>query len=261
MRTDAGIEIEQVMAEMGWSLTTTQRKETARDALSTSEVHALCMLYGVPAEQRVWLVDLAGRLDDPGWWTPYSDVVSDGFRDYLELESEAVEVRNFEIDLIPGLLQTESYIRALVESWNPAPPAAITGRRVALRLARQQRLLTGELRLWAILDEAVLRPRIVTGPQWISQLAALREFAGHPNITLQVLPFSAGPHTAMGSPFAWLRLPAPDPGTVLFDNVAGSVTVEDTEPMRRFHEAFHRLTTTALSANDSRAFLADLQPH
>ncbi|WP_257787612.1 helix-turn-helix domain-containing protein [Actinoalloteichus sp. GBA129-24] len=256
MRNDTGIEIEQVMAEMGWSRSTARRKENGTTSLSVTEVRALCALYRATAEQEAVLVGIAARLGEPDWWQPYAAGATGAFRDFLELESDASEVRNFEIDVVPGLLQTEGYVRALVESWIPRVPEATAHARISLRLARRQRLLTGPSTLWAIMDEAALRPRIVTGRAWQEQTAALLEFADHPNITLQVLPFSAGPHPAIGSPFAWLGLPAPDPGVVLLDNVAGSVAVEDAAEVQRFRNAFDHLRAMALAPSDTRSFLS-----
>ncbi len=156
-------------------------------------------IYGIPADQRESLVQLARDSRQKGWWHAYSDTIQPQFATYLGLESAASEIRIYEVSLIPGLLQTEDYARAVISAGMNGEHEDIE-RRVALRMARQQPALTraDSPKLRVVLDEAALR-RTVGGPDLMRmQLEYLLGLASLPNVAVQVIPFGGGAHPAMG---------------------------------------------------------------
>src|SRR6266581_3197448 len=165
------------------------------------------------------------------------------------------------VDLIPGLLQTEDYARAVIRAGNVNAANEDTERGVALRMDRQP-LLTrdGAPELWAVIDEAALR-RGVGGPGLMRlQLDHLLEVSSMPNVTIQVLPFAAGAHPAMGNPFAILGFPErADPDVVYVHDLTSCLYVEDVEEVDRHNLIFNHLRATALSISDTAAFIATVR--
>jgi len=194
------------------------RLERGRSAARQRDVADLLTLYGVSDDaEREQLLALARQAGAPGWWQQYSDILPRWLELYIGLEEAASIVRAYEVQFVHGLLQTEDYARAVILISNASAPAEEVDRRVSLRMQRQ-RLLTqsGPPQLWAVLDEAALR-RSPAGPKVMrAQLEHLLELTALPNITLQVVPFQAGPHAAAGGPFTILRFPEPDLPDVVY---------------------------------------------
>jgi transcriptional regulator with XRE-family HTH domain len=194
------------------------RLERGRSAARQRDVADLLTLYGVSDDtEREQLLVLARQAGAPGWWQQYSDILPRWLELYIGLEEAASIIRAYEVQFVHGLLQTEDYARAVILISNARAPAEEVDRRVSLRMQRQ-RLLTqpGPRQLWAVLDEAALR-RSPAGPEVMrAQLEHLLELTALPNITLQVVPFHAGPHAAAGGPFTVLRFPEPDLPDVVY---------------------------------------------
>src|SRR5262249_13697204 len=165
----------------------------------------------------------------------------------------AGSVRDYESLFVPGLLQTEGYTRAVVIATVPYASQDQVQQRVEIRLLRQQAITKGNpLKLWAIVDEAVLR-REVGGPKVMAeQLRHMADMARQPHITFQVLPFKIGAHPGMFGAFAVMDFPdAADPGLVYIENIAGALFLEKTADVRRYAEYFDRLRAAALNPADS----------
>jgi hypothetical protein len=206
-RTEAGISREEAGAAIRASEWKIHRLENGQVSFKERDVVDLLRLYGItdPADVASFVV-LAREANAPGWWQQYSDLLPQWFRAYVDLEAEAKLIRSYEGQFVPGLLQTEDYMRAVVERALFDQPAEEVERRVALRMARQA-LLTrpGAPQLWAVVDEAALR-RPVGGPGVMrAQVERLLEACRLPNVILQMLPFSAGAHPAMIGAFSILR--------------------------------------------------------
>jgi uncharacterized protein DUF5753 len=171
------------------------------------DVVDLLRLYGItdPGEVAEFVV-VAREANAPGWWQQYGDLLPQWFRAYVDLESAATLIRTYEGQLVPGLLQTEDYMRAVIGGAHLAESPEEAERRVALRVSRQRLLeRPGAPRLWAVVDEAALR-RPVGGPKVMrGQLERLMDAAKLANVTLQILPFDAGAHPAMVGAFSILR--------------------------------------------------------
>src|ERR1700690_1090809 len=183
------------------------RMELGRVSFKERDITDLLGLYGVddPAE-RTALVDLARQANSPGWWHKYSDVLPDWFHVYVGLEEAAALIRVYELQFVPGLLQTADYARAVIQLGQSGAPEEEIEHRVSLRMDRQ-RLLERPVppRLWAVVDEAVLR-RHIGGPDVMrGQLERLIEASKEPNITLQVMPFTFGGHAAESGTFTIMR--------------------------------------------------------
>jgi hypothetical protein len=167
-------------------------------------------------EEREALLSLAREANTPGWWQGYSDILPHWLEPYFGLEAAASFIRNFELQFIPGLLQTEGYARALIRLGN-APSEDDVVRRVEARLSRQEILRRATPpRLWAVIDESALCRPIGGRTVMRDQVRQLIEMCDHPFVTLQILPFQAGAHPAMGGPFTILRFSEPDLRDVVY---------------------------------------------
>jgi transcriptional regulator with XRE-family HTH domain len=192
------------------------RLETGRVGFKDRDVVDLLTFYGVTDEkQRQDLRELAVRANSPGWWHDYADVLPNWFEEYVGLEEAASQIRAYEVQFVPGLLQTEDYARAVIMLGYSNPKEI--NRRVKLRIARQAVLSRpNPPSLWVVLDEALLR-RPIGGPAAMrAQLKHLIEMSQRPNVTVQVIPFKAGGHAAAGGPFSLLRFAEFDMPDVVF---------------------------------------------
>jgi transcriptional regulator with XRE-family HTH domain len=230
------------------------RLELGRVGFKDRDIADLLTHYGVTDEQeRTALRDLARKASAQGWWHDYSDVLPGWFQAYVGLEEAATRIRNYEIQFVPGLLQTEGYARAVTVLGHSNARAEDIERRVRLRMARQS-LLTSPRppHLWAVLDEAVLR-RPVGGPEIMrEQLTRLMECATMPNVTLQIVPFQAGGHAAAGGPFSILRFAEPDlPDVVYLEQLTSAIYLDKRETVEHYLAVMERLCLEALPAERS----------
>ena len=189
LREAADISAEKAGYSIRGSRSKISRMETGRVGLKVRDVEDLLTLYGVADDQeRAKVIALARRSREPEWWTRYNDILPDWFETYLGLESAATSIRTFEMQFVPGLLQTEGYARAVTMLGHQTALPEEVERRVGLRLGRQELLSRAQPpRVWAVMDEAVLR-RPIGGPQVMhAQLRRLTEAARLPHVTLQVV--------------------------------------------------------------------------
>ncbi|WP_250214517.1 helix-turn-helix domain-containing protein [Acrocarpospora catenulata] len=206
-RESRGITREAAGSAIRGSHSKISRMELGQISFKLRDIEDLLTLYGVIEEaERSPLLALARRANQPGWWHEYRDVVPDWFQDYLGLEQDAELIRTYEIQLIPGLLQTEDYARAVIAQGHQGAPREQIERRVALRMRRQQVLVRSRrLKLWALLDEAALRRTVGGTATMYDQLRHLGEMSRLPNVTVQVSPFSTGGAVGGVGPFTVLR--------------------------------------------------------
>jgi transcriptional regulator with XRE-family HTH domain len=209
LRTEAGLSREEAGEAIRASEWKIHRLENGQVGFKERDIIDLLRLYEVTDPDEVAaFVALAREANTPGWWQHYGDVLPPWFRTYVDLEWAAALIRTYEGQFIPGLLQTDDYMRAVVQGTHLDESPEELGRRVRLRMARQT-LLTREQppRLWAVVDEAALR-RPVGGPEVMrGQLGRLIEATKLPNVTLQILPFDVGAHPALIGTFTILRFP------------------------------------------------------
>jgi transcriptional regulator with XRE-family HTH domain len=253
LRESAKLTCEDVAERLECSASKISRVETGRVSVSPRDVRDMLQIYGVPPDQREELVQLARDSRQKGWWHAYADSIQPHFATYLGLESAASEIRIYEVSLIPNLLQTEDYARAVIAAGLPTSPQDDVERQVALRMARQPALTRSDPpKLWAVLDEAALRRRVGGAGLMRLQLEYLMELAQLGNVSLQVIPFGGGAHPAMGRPFVILVFPERvDPDVVYLEDLTSALYVEDVDEVDRYNMFFNHLRATALSFDAS----------
>jgi transcriptional regulator with XRE-family HTH domain len=260
LREAAKLTCEEVADHLECSASKISRVETGRVSVSPRDVRDMLELYGVPVAQRESLVQLARDSRQKGWWHAFSDTMQPQFATYVGLESAASEIRIYEVSLIPELLQTEDYARAVIRSGMMSSPSDDIDRQVALRMARQPAITRDDPpKVWAVLDEAALR-RQVGGPGLMRlQLEHLLAQAALPNVAVQVIPFGGGAHPAMGRPFIILVFPERvDTDVVYLEDLTSALYVEDVAEVDRYNVFFNHLRATALSFDDSSALITSV---
>ena len=217
LRESRGISAEQAAEAIRGSHSKISRMEHGRVGFKERDVSDLLTLYGVTdSEERAALLNLAREANTPGWWHAYSDVLPTWLEPYVGLEAAASVLRTYEVQFVPGLLQTEEYARALIRLGSAVSEDEIE-RRAELRVSRQEILGgTNPPQLWAVVDEGALRRPVGGREVARRQLQHLIKMAEHPAVSLQILPFTAGPHSAMGGPFTILRFAEPDLRDVVY---------------------------------------------
>lgn len=267
LRTGAGLTSGEAARLVGWHQSKVSRIETGASGVKPADVRLLLDAYGVrDARLRELLLVLAGSDEGGGrhhWWHAYRGVLPPTYRDFISLESQASAMRTLETSVVPGLLQTPEYARAVTR-------AAVGGldddaderleALVAVRLARQDVLRADPpLELSAVLDEAVLR-REVGGPEVMArQLRRLVEAARVPQVRLQVLPFAAGEHIGITGPFVIFSFSrTSDLDVVVLDHLTSSLYLERKEDLQAYTEAFNALRIHALSPEESMDYIAAL---
>jgi transcriptional regulator with XRE-family HTH domain len=259
LRTEAGLSREQAGEAIRASEWKIHRLENGQVGFKERDIIDLLRLYGVTDPTEVAeFVALAREANSPGWWQHYGDVLPPWFRTYVDLESVATLIRTYEGQFIPGLLQTDDYMRAVVQGAHLDESAEEVGRRVRLRMARQI-VLTREQppRLWAVVDEAALR-RPVGGPEVMrGQLERLIEATKLPNVTLQVLPFEAGAHPAMVGSFSVLRFPDQElPDLVYLEHLTSALYLNKPEEVDQYLHVMESICVRA-AAPDQTVELLD----
>jgi len=217
LREEAGMTTERAAASIRGSHSKISRMEHGRVGFKERDIADLLTLYGVGSgEEREALLNLAREASTPGWWQGYADILPHWVEPYFGLEAAASFIREYELQMVPGLLQTEDYARGVIRLGNLLSDEEVD-RRTQARVSRQHILSRDNPpRLWAVLDEGALS-RIIGGRDVMrAQLRHLIEMCEHPAVTLQILPFSAGAHRAMGGPFTILRYTEPDLRDVVF---------------------------------------------
>jgi transcriptional regulator with XRE-family HTH domain len=268
-RENVGYALEDAARVLECDRSKISRIETGQRGIRPKELRELLTEYGVPESDQAALMAIASRGGQRGWWHPYTGSFSEAYLDYVIMESVASEIMSYEAQLVPGLLQTEDYARAIAAA---EPGYTTSGQRedaIAAMDARRQGVLAGSSgssgssrrRLWVVLGEGALHqevggPGVLAGQ--IRHLAQLSEDL--PDLTLQVLPFTAGAHAAAGSAsLAILRFSdAPSLGVVYVEALSGGVYLESQADVARYIRAFALLRASALSAADSVHLLRSL---
>jgi transcriptional regulator with XRE-family HTH domain len=264
LREERGITLEDAGYVISASGSKMSRLETGRVGFKDRDIADLLTFYKVTDEQkRGALHELARSASAHGWWHDYSDVLPAWFEAYVGLEEVATSIRAYEIQFVPGLLQTEDYARAVTLLGHDSPPAAEIEQRVELRMARQA-LLTGPrpAHLWAVLDEAVLRRPAGRPGVMRRQLQHIMQAAERPNVTIQVMPFAVGAHAAAGGPFSILRFSERDLADVVYlEQLASALYLDKRETVDHYMAVMERLcleaTPAASTAKVINAILRD----
>ena len=260
LRTGARLPIEEVAGNLKWPASKISRIENRQVGISTRDLRRLLDLYQVTDRAyRDELLEMARRATERGWWQSYGGVVPTALGNLIGLEAEAATIRTYEPELVPGLLQTPDYARAVIRAGRPGDTAQEIDRRVEVRLERQE-VLTSVTppppKVSVVLNEGVLARRVGSPEVMRAQLEHLIRDRDRANIVIQILPFSAGEHPAMVGPFTMLTFLDPaDPGVVNVENITGSLTLEQPEELRAYEEVWGAIQARAASPDDSRAVM------
>jgi transcriptional regulator with XRE-family HTH domain len=254
LRTDMGLSREEAAEAIRASEWKIHRLENGQVGFKERDLVDLLERYEVTDPDEVEeLLTLAREANTPGWWQRYGDVLPQWFRSYVDLESAAALIRTYEGQYVPGLLQTDDYIRAVVQGAHLDESSEEVGRRVRLRMARQT-VLTREHppRLWAVVDEAALR-RPVGGPGVMKgQLERLIDAAELPNVTLQVLPLDVGAHPAMVGSFSVLRFPDQElPDVVYLEHLTGATYLNRPDEVDQYLHVMESICVRAAAPEKS----------
>ncbi|WP_230203099.1 helix-turn-helix domain-containing protein [Parafrankia discariae] len=255
LRETAGVTADQARIHLDCAASKISRIELGRSPTTARDVADLLELYQVTDSDTVTaLTALARQSNERGWWQSYGDLLPGWFDGYIGLETEASAITTYETQLVPGLLQTPGYAAAVLAAGVPRRSESDIARQVELRTQRQ-RLLTRDRppAVWAILDEAVLR-RPVGGVEVLhAQLLHLLDQAQMPALTLQVLPFDAGAHPALGTGFSVLRFDAGagDEDVVYIEALDSAIYVERAADVRRYIARLDHIRAIALPPQQS----------
>jgi transcriptional regulator with XRE-family HTH domain len=258
MREAAKITQLQIAEVLGCSESKIYKIESGDVGINRGDLLVMLDRYKVAEDdaRRETAFDLQRQGKQRGWWSKYGNLPSN-YSMYVGLEGAATEVKNFELAVVPGLLQIESYARAVVAAAWPHDQAEVE-RRVELRMARQACLTEDPpLKFWAVVDEGVLHRRTGGDEVMHAQLRHLIETSRQPNVTIQVLPFSEGHHPGTTGSFSILEFPEGVHSPVAYVlSQAGDVYLEREDDMRRVTLTYTHLQTAALSASKSRDLIA-----
>ncbi|MBO7940945.1 MULTISPECIES: helix-turn-helix domain-containing protein [Streptomyces] len=265
LRTRAGLTSGEAARLVGWHQSKVSRIETGTSGAKPADVRLLLDAYGVTDPRlRELMLALAGADGGEGerdhWWHAYRGILPPAYRDFISLESQATAMRTLETTVVPGLLQTPGYARAVTRAAVEGVDEAQLDRLVEVRLARQD-VLHGSppMELSAVLDEAVLRRQVGGREVMAEQLHRLVEAARLPHVRLQVLPFAAGAHIGVTGPFVIFSFSsASDLDVVVLDHLTSSLYLERKEDLEAYTEAFNALRAHALSPEDTLQHLSAL---
>jgi transcriptional regulator with XRE-family HTH domain len=255
LRQERGWTAEEVAEQLLVSPSKISRQETGQRGVSPRDIRDLCDLYGVEGEQRQYLIDLANKGKQRAGWQatglPYST--------YIGLEAEAASISDYGLGIVPGLLQTPDYARAIVRAAVPKWIPEIVEQRVQGRLDRQKRILRspGAPRFEAVVEESVLH-RVVGSPAIMTaQLEHLLTLSEHPSISLRVIPYSAGALPSGNNKFIILTFVLPSVADVVFiEGLTGDLYLDDPTDVEIYRATFRRLTEIATSPAESRELIS-----
>ncbi|MFE2378699.1 helix-turn-helix domain-containing protein [Streptomyces sp. NPDC059398] len=261
LRESKQINCHQVAAALHWSAAKISRMERGQVAFKDQAVRELLTLYGVhDPDVRQAFQESARAANERDWWSDYGDIMPPWLQTQFALERSAIHIHTFEVQFIPGLLQTAKYAEAVTRIGDPLASETAIDRRVELRMRRQEFLSTPEApKVWAILDEGVLR-REVGGPDVMrEQLRHLIQVSELPNIRLQILPFQAGGHAAIGAPVTIMQFAEPElPDVVHLEQLSGAIYLDKADEVESYRGAMDRLVAYAETPLASGEYLSRL---
>jgi transcriptional regulator with XRE-family HTH domain len=249
---------EEVAAKLLVSQSKISRLENGRRSISQRDVRDLCGVYGVEDNRIVEsLMQMAKESRQQGWWHAFGDIP---YSVYIGLETEAANLRVYEPQVVPGLLQTPAYAAASIAGNLPEATPEQVDKRVNVRLRRQERITDEEspLRMWAVIDEAALCRKTGSAQIMHEQLLHLVEVSRLPHVTVQVLPFEAGAHPGLSGQFAVLEFTDSTDATVVYlEGVNSDLYLEKDADVQAYSVMYEHLRAQALSAEHTREFVLE----
>ncbi|MFE6621873.1 helix-turn-helix domain-containing protein [Streptomyces sp. NPDC057740] len=256
IREDAGFSQDQAARAVGFSPAKLSRIEAGKGRRPPTEadIRALLERYGADEYEATVLLQLLRRAGEPGWWQRYDKrLMPEWFDRLVGLQEAATAIRTYELQYVPGLLQTESYTRAVVERGLPTAPGREVQRRVELRMRRRELLHRPEApQLWAIVDESVLLRVLGSREVMRDQLEHLVEMAQRPHVTVQIVPLDVTNASAPAMPVTYLRFGGVDlPDIVYLEHIKSAAFLEDQDETEEYRLALDRLGDEALNPRES----------
>jgi transcriptional regulator with XRE-family HTH domain len=254
-RARAGLKQRDVAEAMDWSLSKLIRIETGSVGISTTDLKALLQHYGIvdTAEVDRFLSLARAAKEQGGWWTDYREVASPQLLTFLGYENSASVIQTFQPLVIPGLLQTEEYARALLRALGGSPTDTLVEERVKLRMRRQEELLerSDPPDMFFVIDEAALHRWVGGRDVMRRQLQRLKDESARDNVTIDVVPFTADAHPGMQGPFVILEFADERDEDVLYLESwgGGIMSREEREEIEPFRLAFAHLRELARTAD------------
>jgi transcriptional regulator with XRE-family HTH domain len=257
LREEAGLNLADAAQRAGFSEAKLSRIETLKIMVSGDDTYTLATSLGADEATANALVVLARSAKLRGWWHVYSDDALGRFTDYIEMQSDATEIREFEEGIVPGALQTEGYTEAVLRIGLPDAPEETIKQRLAVRMELQEQARSSGLRFRAIIDEAALRRPVGGSVTMCAQLDALHRAALTPKIQIQVLPTDISGHPAMGTPFTLINL-VDEATYVYLDNLAGGTYLEERRDIIRYESAWSALQAMAIDFDRSASLIGTI---
>lgn len=260
MREAAGLSQIEVVDKLDWSQSKLIRIENGSVGISVTDARALLSLYGTDGDLGDDLIDLARSSRVRTWWSRYREVLSPQHQEFIGFEADAARLRQFHPSVVPGLLQTEGYIRAILPALTLAPMTQSTyDSLIEVRLRRQAEVLGGPNppAFTAILDEAVLRRSVGDAATMREQLEHLARMLDHPTVSIAVLPFSAGPHLGMAGAFHIMEFDDDVDDSILYlESAQGDMAMRDRpEMVERYGEQFDDMERRSVRDNAAADYL------
>lgn len=257
IREDAGLTLAQAAEAAEFSQSKVSRVEALQVSITGDDTRTLCEALCVDEQTTAALAELARQGNRRGWWHVYDADVLGKFVDYIELATDAAALREFEVDVVPGLLQTQAYADAVIRHAHPDRPEQELKDRVRLRRELQDRALDSAVKLWMIIDEAALRRPVGGAATMAAQLDMLVFMADRPGVTVQVLPLDISGHPALGVPFTIIDLK--DGATFGYlETLGGGAYLEEPPEIEPYTVAWSRLQAMALDFDRSVSMIAQI---
>ncbi|MGH3381993.1 MAG: helix-turn-helix domain-containing protein [Actinoallomurus sp.] len=267
LRNQARLTVKAAANALEWSEAKIWRIETGRTSLRSLDVEAMCRAYGAPHKLAQSLMGLAKETKARGWWHSYGDVIPETFDLYIGLEESASQLSWYSSELVPGLLQTEDYARAVVRGVGRGWSDEEVERRVRVRMGRQVLLtrVTAPPIMKMVINEAVLRCAVGGAAVMAAQLERLMEAGDYPSVSIRVVPFEVGLHPGLQSgSFILMRFPTTadgremEPTTVYMDGFTGALYLDKPHEVARYDAAFDAIWTVAHSEARSMSLLHEI---
>ncbi|ATL87582.1 MULTISPECIES: helix-turn-helix domain-containing protein [Streptomyces] len=262
LREKAGFKRDEAARVLRVAPATVRRMETAEVALKVPYVQMLLDAYGITGEELDSFITLTEEANKPGWWQRFHDILPDWFSVHVSLEGAAEMIRAYEPHFVPGLLQTEDYARAVMQTGAVGQSGTRQAERhVALRMERQTLLTRRDPpRLWVVMDETVLRRQVGSAAVMRRQIDQLLESVEMPQITLQISEFSTGHHPGTYGPFVLFRFAVPElPDMVYVEYLTGAVYLDERIEVASHLEAMDRMAAQAATARRTKEILRDFR--
>lgn len=254
-REEAGKTQDEAAAVIDSAASKISRLEQGQSSLRQTDLNLLCEFYGVGVQDAAMMRELAKVGRQRGRWSTYRDTLPMWFRQYADLEDEASEIRSYQAEIIPGMLQAEGYMRQLFNTSTPSCTEQEAARHIEVRAGRQRLLDRQDIQHSFIISESAIR-RVIGDPVTMhDQLAHLVKLSSRPNIVLQVLPFDAQTYAAASFNFTILRFADAASDVIYVESYTGADYHDGPDAVRAYERLWSAQSSAALGTVESRKLI------